>query len=130
MPTITVVNDDTVFLELMRTLLEGEGYETMILREGGTAYQELKRLRPDLVVLDIRMDHPETGWQILELLRLDPATTSMPVIICTADTQAIRLKADYLREKHCDVLEKPFELDDLLAKVAAFVGPPPGPRHT
>ena len=60
---------------------------------------------------------------VLELMRLDPETANIPVIICSADTQRIRDKEAYLREKGCDILEKPFLLEDLLAKVRAFIGP-------
>ncbi|MDQ6604314.1 MAG: hypothetical protein M3Z19_16440, partial [Chloroflexota bacterium] len=73
--------------------------------------------------LDIRMEHPDTGWMVLELMRLDPETAHIPVIICSADTSRIREKEAYLREKGCAVLEKPFLLEDLLEKVQAFIGP-------
>lgn len=122
-PLIAVVNDDTIFLELMHDLLTQEGYRTAIWKEGDRAYEMIKEHRPLLVILDIRMEHPDTGWMVLELMRLDPQTARIPVIVCSADTQRIREKEAYLREKNCDVLEKPFLLDDLLAKVHAFIGP-------
>jgi len=121
---IAVVNDDTLFLELMHDLLTEEGYRTAIWKEGDRAYGMIKEHRPALVILDIRMEHPDTGWMVLELMRLDPATARIPVIICSADAQRIREKEAYLREKGCDVLEKPFLLEDLLGKVRAFIGPP------
>lgn len=121
-PTIAVVNDDTLFLELMHDLLTDEGYRTAIWKEGDKAYEMIKEHRPALVILDIRMERPDTGWMVLELLRLDPATTAIPVILCSADTQRMREKVDYLRAQNCDVLEKPFVLDDLLRKVHAFIG--------
>src|SRR4051812_23141961 len=102
-PLIAVVNDDTIFLELMHDLLTAEGYRTAIWKEGDKAYEMIKEHRPLLVVLDIRMEHPDTGWMVLELLRLDPATAHIPVIICSADTARIRAKEAYLREKGCDV---------------------------
>ncbi len=121
-PTIAVVNDDTLFLELMHDLLTSEGYPTAIWKEGDTAYEMIKEHRPMLVILDIRMERPDAGWMVLELLRLDPETATIPVIICSADTQRIREKAAYLHEKGCDTLEKPFLLEDLLAKVRAHIG--------
>ncbi|MCA1723425.1 MAG: response regulator [Thermomicrobia bacterium] len=120
---IAVVNDDTLFLELMHDLLTQEGYRTAIWKEGDKAYEMIKEHRPVLVILDIRMERPDTGWMVLELMRLDPATAQIPVIICSADTARIREKEAYLREKGCDVLEKPFLLEDLLERVHAFIGP-------
>jgi len=119
---VAVVNDDTLFLELMHDLLTEEGYRTAIWKEGDKAYEMIKEHRPVLVVLDIRMEHPDTGWMVLELMRLDPETAHIPVIICSADTQRIREKEAYLREKGCAILEKPFLLADLLEKVSAFIG--------
>ncbi len=120
---VAVVNDDTLFLELMHDLLTQEGYRTVIWKEGDKAYEMIKEHRPVLVVLDIRMERPDTGWMVLELMRLDPETAHIPVIVCSADTQRIREKEAYLREKGCAILEKPFLLEDLLEKVSAFIGP-------
>lgn len=120
---IAVVNDDTLFLELMHDLLTEEGYRTAIWKEGDKAYEMIKEHRPALVILDIRMERPDTGWMVLELMRLDPETARTPVIICSADAQRIREKEVYLRAKGCEVLEKPFLLEDLLAKVQACIGP-------
>ncbi len=122
-PLIAVVNNDTAYLELMHELLSLEGYRTVICKEGDKAYALVKEQRPDLVVLDIRMDQPESGWTILELLRLDPATARIPVIVCSADGRFLREKAPSLRELDCDTLEKPFDLEMLLGKVAAALGP-------
>lgn len=122
-PMIAVVNDDTLFLELMHDLLTQEGYRTAIWKEGDRAYEMIKEHQPLLVVLDIRMERPDTGWMVLEMMRLDPKTARIPVIVCSADTQRLREKEAYLREKGCDVLEKPFLLEDLLEKVHAHIGP-------
>lgn len=124
-PHIMVVNDDTTFLSLMQTLLREEGYEVSLQIEGDSAYPRIREVRPDLVILDIRMEHPETGWEVLNLLRLDPETTDLPVVVCSADSQFLREKAAHLREKNCDILEKPFDLPDLLNRVEAVVGAVP-----
>jgi DNA-binding response OmpR family regulator len=116
--TIAVVNNDTDFLNLMEELLRLEGYNTIICREGDRAYELMKQVQPDLIVLDIRLEHAETGWTILECLRLDPATTAIPVIVCSADSAFLRDKALSLQQLRCDILEKPFDLDMLLAKAA------------
>jgi DNA-binding NtrC family response regulator len=115
---VAVVNNDTDFLELMNDLLSLEGYRTIICREGDRAYGMIKETRPDLVILDVRLDHAEQGWTILELVRLDPATAQIPVIVCSADARFLREKATTLHGLRCDTLEKPFDLNTLLEKVA------------
>jgi len=49
----------------------------------------------------------------------------LPVIVSSADSRLLREKAELLREKGCEILEKPFNLDDLVTKVDEAVGPPP-----
>jgi CheY-like chemotaxis protein len=76
-PRIALINDDTTFLELMNDLLESmEGYQVIVCKESDAAYDFVKKERPDLVLLDIRIGGQEAGWTILELLTLDPATIS------------------------------------------------------
>ncbi len=117
-PIIAVINDDTAFLELMRELLETEeGYRVQICREADRAYAFVKELRPDLVILDIRVGHEEGGWQILELLTLDPATRPIPVIVCSAALHSLAEHEPLLEQYGCQVLAKPFDLDALLTKV-------------
>jgi CheY-like chemotaxis protein len=116
-PLIAVMNDDTDFLSLMHELLTGEGYRCFICKERDRVYALVKEQQPDLVILDIRMGAPEAGWTILELLRLDPTTARMPVIVCSADSIFLRAKEESLRALHCDILEKPFDLDALLLKI-------------
>ena len=123
-PFIIVVNQDTAFLELMEELLSEEGYRTSIEKEGDKAYAHIKKMKPDLVVLDIRINNPEAGFNVLDLMRIDPETQHIPIIICSAATLLIRENEQRLRAKNCDILMKPFNIDELLAKVQAIIGPP------
>jgi DNA-binding response OmpR family regulator len=125
-PLIVVVNDDTTFLGLMEDLLSEEGYNTLIIKSSDTAYETIKKKEPALVVLDIRMQSAEAGFMVLDLLRLDPTTAQIPVIICSAATQFVRENEAHFRAMGCDILPKPFLLNELLTKVQAFLGPPPG----
>lgn len=114
---IAVVNDDSDFLLLMCELLEDEGYEARQFKVLHDAYQGLREAKPDMIVLDIRMETPEGGWQLLELLRLDPETKETPVLVCSADAPFLRAKEAHLLAHGCDVLEKPFDLEELLKKI-------------
>jgi DNA-binding response OmpR family regulator len=122
-PRIAVINDDTAFLTLMEELLEKEeGYEVRVCKEANNAYQFVKDFQPDLVILDIRVGHEENGWQILELLTLDPVTRPIPVIVCSAALHSLAEHQPVLENYGCDMLAKPFDLDALLAKVEAALG--------
>ena len=121
---IVIINNDTSFLDLMETLLSEEGYDTHIIRESKRAYPGARELDPDAIILDIRMESPEAGWQILELIKLDPILTKKPVVICSADVQALRERSDYLKSKGCEILPKPFDLEDLLDVISRLIGSP------
>ena len=127
---IAVVNEDTVFLTLMADLLTRQGYDIILLKESNTAYDIIKREKPDLVILDIRREHQEGGWVVLELLKLDPATRSLPVIVTSADTAALKDQRQNLSELGYTILPKPFDLESLLAKIEEILGRPgtPGPE--
>src|SRR5687767_666796 len=101
----------------MQELLEAEHFDATTWVDGTTAYPKIVELQPSLVLLDIHMQEPEQGMTLLNLLRLDPQTSAIPVIICSADTRLLTEKAEQLAAHGCLVLEKPFDLDELLAMV-------------
>ena len=120
---IAIINDDTAFLELMHDLLaDEEGYQVSICKEADRAYEFIKTTRPDLVILDIRVNAEENGWLILNLLTLDPATRPIPVIVCSAAIHSLHEHETLLQQYDCEVLTKPFDLDALLSKVQDAIG--------
>lgn len=122
-PKIAVINDDSVFLDLMHDLLEeSEGYQVSVCKEGNHAYEFIKELVPDLVILDIRIGHQESGWVILELLTLDPRTRTIPVIVCSAAITDLQAHQPMLDALGVDVLAKPLDLEMLLEKIARALG--------
>ncbi|HZT97164.1 MAG TPA: response regulator [Chloroflexota bacterium] len=114
---VTVVNNDTDFLSLMKEVLADRGWETTVIRESGSAYRLIKEHQPDVLLLDIRMETPESGWNVLELLKLDPETRDIPVVVCSAAALDVRAKEEWLHDRGIDVLVKPFEIDDLYLAV-------------
>jgi CheY-like chemotaxis protein len=116
MKRILVVNDSQELLELYRTLLTEEGYEVIVYSSAIEDLREIEQVKPDLILLDIMLGNREvSGWQMLEKLKLFPATASIPVILCTAALDRIRQQQGYLTSHGVLVILKPFNLDDLLA---------------
>src|SRR4051812_48546855 len=124
-PSILVINDKSLYIEMVKDLLIDEGYPQVRSIGGARAFDAVRQERPSLVVLDINSAQAGEGWQMLDRLRLHPATTQVPVIVCLSDAYALPTKAAWLDQLRCDTLEAPFDLDDLLARVCAIVGPPP-----
>jgi CheY-like chemotaxis protein len=122
-PLIAIVERDPTFRRLLVQLLEDEGFRTITWSRGPGAYAMVRHEVPDAVIIDIRLDHPEAGRVVLELLRADPRTWRIPVIVCSASTSFLRQRADELRQLDCRVLEKPVALDDLLQSVSDAIAP-------
>jgi len=119
-PRIALINDDLPFLALMQDLLGSiEGYEVLVCKEGDKAYEFVKQHRPDLVLLDIRMGGEQIGWTILQLLTLDPTTRPIPLIVCSAAIHDLQAHEPLLQRHGVALLPKPFDLDELLAKIQA-----------
>lgn len=122
MTRIAVVNDDTIFLDMMVAVLGEFGWQAKAYREGDTAFRQLQADPPDLIILDIRMETPETGWTLLELFTLDPTLRHIPVIVCSAAIFDLRAHADWLEQNGIAVLPKPFNVDQLQEKVRETLG--------
>lgn len=128
MTRIAVVNDDTVFLDMMAAVLRERGWDVSVYREGDAAFERLRSDPPDVIILDIRMENPETGWTVLELLTLDPQTAPIPVIVCSAAIHDLRAHESILMKYGIAVLPKPFNVEALYAQVdeAIAAGGRPG----
>ncbi|HSH81575.1 MAG TPA: response regulator [Herpetosiphonaceae bacterium] len=119
---ILVIDDHESTRELLELVLQEAGYETIGHADHATAYDWIREVHPDLVITDL-MDGPWImGCNTLMLARLDPTTREIPGLLMSSNTNYLREHRQYLRERGCETLEKPFTLEQLLAKVVAAVG--------
>jgi DNA-binding response OmpR family regulator len=125
-PLVAVVDDDVAFVDLMREVLTDEGYGVVVGTAEEDAAAMVARERPALAILDLRMAEAGSGITILRALRDDPATATLPVLVCSADVIFLRAHADDLRALGCQTLPKPFDLDTLLRTIRAMLGGTPG----
>jgi len=125
MPTrIAVIDDELVFLDLLHEVLSDEGYEPHIFADGAAAYPRVRELAPAAIILDLRMESPDAGSQLIERMWRDPALQATPVILCSGDLPLLRERAADLRAHGCAPLAKPFDLGDLLALLEQVCGGP------
>jgi DNA-binding response OmpR family regulator len=116
-PVIALVEDDSSITELLCELLREDGYRTISCLNAEQAFQTIRRAKPDLLILDLHLNGSESGFAVLDILRLTPSTKDIPVIVCSADTKLLYDKEEELRLAKCQVLEKPFDIDAFLSKV-------------
>jgi DNA-binding response OmpR family regulator len=112
---VLVVDDDALLRASVGRVLEEEGYIVDHAADGNEALRRLADARPDLVLLDVLMPGMN-GRQLIESLRNDADTRELPVLVMTA-VHGIDSNAG-ISEGAIDYVEKPFDLDELLNKVA------------
>jgi DNA-binding response OmpR family regulator len=111
---ILVVNDTQDILDMFQELLEGEGYEVTLSSFPTKKIKEIEQIKPDLIILDYIFQGEKEGWQMLQLLKMQPSTAKIPVIICTAAERVVREQEGHLNAQGVHVIYKPFEIDALL----------------
>jgi DNA-binding response OmpR family regulator len=120
-PLILVVEDDAALGEVMVTALKDEGLDARLARDGDEAMRFVDSSEPSCIVLDLMMPKRD-GFSVLRELRADGRITRLPVVVVTAIFGlSERLYATELGA--ADYVTKPFELDDLIARVRALLAP-------
>ena len=114
---ILVINDTQEILDLFREILEDEGYRVSLYSYAIEDLDEICRLKPDLILLDLIIGREAGGWQMLQKLKMNRETASIPIIVCTAAVDVVRDLEGHLRAKGVGVILKPFDIDDLLGAV-------------
>ena len=114
---VLLCDDSPEIQDLLREILEGEGYRVSPCPEPLTL-TEVRRQQPDLVVLDHMLTEGEgSGWQLLAELRADPDLARLPIVVCTGAVHKVRQEDARLRALNAQVVTKPFDIDDLLGAV-------------
>ena len=129
-PLIAMVDDDRAVVQLITAFLETQDYRTVSCLQGAEAIALIESVHPDLVLLDIQMEQWDAGLKVLAALRHNEDTRSLPVIVCSANLPVLRQQEQHIRSLGAEMLEKPYTLDSLLAKVDAALGRPPRPMPT
>src|SRR6266566_662705 len=117
---VLLVDDEDSLRKVMRDLLERDGYIVTEARDGVQALDQVDRVGPDIIVLDLNLPGLD-GYGVLSHLRSRPATANIPVIVLTAkgdednEVRVFELGAD-------DFLTKPFRARALSARLEAVLG--------
>lgn len=116
---LLIVDDEADTLRLVSLMLERQGYEVFTAENGRAALEIVKNNKPDLILLDVMMPEMD-GFEVVQVLRADPETEDIPVIMFTAKTQ-VEDKITGL-EAGADVyLTKPTQPRELFAQIKAVL---------
>jgi CheY-like chemotaxis protein len=113
---ILVLDDDPNVVELLTEVFSEEGYSVVGHHWLADAADQINADAPnlDLVILDLHLPRRGEGFQLYQQLQSDPYTASIPVILYSADSRALNALAPHITAPHHVLLQKPFDLNDLL----------------
>lgn len=117
---ILLVDDSSTILMVERALLEREPYALISARSGQEAVAKAIAERPSLILMDVVMPGMD-GFEACRRLRAEEATREIPIILVTTRSSPEHVERGF--ESGCnDYIIKPFDGDELRAKIASFFG--------
>jgi CheY-like chemotaxis protein len=109
-PSVLVVDDEDVVLEMVQDILADEGFVVMTASDGGLALSMAKQAQPELIITDLMMPGMN-GRALRERLKAEPHTARIPVLLMSA-AYHVQPGDDF-----AGVIHKPFDIDDFLHHV-------------
>ena len=115
MTKVLVVDDDPDLVAICTLVLESEGYAVDAASNGSEAVDKIEADDIDVVLLDVMMPVLD-GLSVCKMVKRDPRTKDLPIVLISASS--------VLRERGRDcadaVIEKPFDIDDLVQTISHF----------
>jgi CheY-like chemotaxis protein len=118
---ILIVEDDADIAEAMRIILEGGGYNVEWVMDSTEAWEKIKTIRPDIILLDVMMRTPDEGFQFAYKLKNDAEYADIPILVITSVIQktgfkfSIQKDGDFLPVE--GFIEKPVQPQQLLDNI-------------
>lgn len=120
-PRVAIVDDHPHVRLLIRRILQAQGkYELFEAEDGQSALKMIHAEKPDLIILDLMMPEMD-GFSVLDALRADPATSSIPVIVVTAQELTVKEKQRLEGQIQSLMQKGDFISEDLLEEVRSLI---------
>lgn len=121
MPRALVFDDDNEFLDLMHAVLGEEGFTVSTHKTWENAHEIVRQEKPDVVILDLMFDRDMRGFQLVDLLMLDPETRRIPLVVCSAATESLKEHERALGTLGVQTVPKPFDIEQLLQAIRSAI---------
>lgn len=118
---VLLVEDNVSVRELLRVLLETEGYEIVEATDGSDGLAQAEQSLPDLMILDLMMPGLD-GESVLSRLRSHPQLSEVPVLVVSGKYESLGRLRDQLGEDN--VFPKPFEPSKMMDRIGDLIGYP------
>src|ERR1051326_140922 len=116
---ILVADDEASVLDVLREALLAEQYDVVVATNGEEAFEKLRQAPPDLVLLDVQMPKM-SGYDVCRQIKSDVFLRHIPVMLLTAQAGTTS-KVTGLEQGADDYLTKPFEMDELMARIRTLL---------
>ncbi|MCC7368620.1 MAG: response regulator [Chloroflexi bacterium] len=120
MARVLIIEDEPEILDLLGDLLTLEGYDVHQLRRIPLGLDQVRVLAPNAIVLDLRLPGLG-GMELVRLLAADRQLRRTPVVICSGADDLTSIYRQELTSLGCEIVPKPFELEDLIGSVRRAV---------
>ena len=118
---VVCIEDEPEMIDLVRLILGRKGFNVIGANGGIEGLETVRRLRPDLIMLDLMMPDMD-GWEVYQQIKADPALREIPVVVVTAKAQSIDKVLGLHIAKVDDYITKPFGPQELLESIAKILG--------
>ena len=123
--TILIADDEPNIVISLEFLLEHDGYEVQVARDGQEALDAIARQAPDLVLLDVMLPRV-SGFDVCQRIRQNPAWAAVRIMMLTAKGREVEMTKGMALGADAYVT-KPFSTKDLLAQIRAQLEREPEP---
>ncbi len=118
---VVCIEDEPEMIDLVKLILGRKGFELVGAVGGREGLETVRRLKPDLVLLDLMMPDMD-GWEVYQQMKADDELKNLPVIVVTAKAQSIDKVLGLHIAKVDDYVTKPFGPQELLHSVNKVLG--------
>ncbi len=119
--TVICIEDEPEMIDLVKLILGRKGFNLVGAVGGREGIEAVRRLKPDLVLLDLMMPDMD-GWEVYQQMKADDELKDIPVIVVTAKAQSIDKVLGLHIAKVDDYVTKPFGPQELLQSVNKVLG--------
>jgi DNA-binding response OmpR family regulator len=117
-PHVLVIDEEPEILDLVRELLEGEGFAVSTRQWTTPDLREIKARRPDLIILDSLLPFQAGGDSLFQLLKRDQETLAIPLVLCSGEPCELAAA-----DLDVAVIPKPFDIADFVAIIHEALHP-------
>ncbi|HID07370.1 MAG TPA: response regulator transcription factor [Armatimonadetes bacterium] len=118
---VVCIEDEPEMIDLVKLILGRKGFDLVGAVGGREGLETVRKLKPDLVLLDLMMPDMD-GWEVYQQMKADDALKDIPVVVVTAKAQSIDKVLGLHIAKVDDYVTKPFGPQELLQSVNKVLG--------